>query len=153
VNPVNDRPVSPLGKTMKIRLIVLMLTALAVTSRLVAAAGCDVLPTLQISDVRTTLMGNTLREDRVIDGTAFKDSEPLRFATVRLYIEKKLVQRTTTDAHGHFLLENLVPGGYTLSFKGMGRFSIEVTAPRFSQQFYYGFTSLHGCLSWGSSTD
>jgi hypothetical protein len=64
----------PLGKTMKIRLIVLMLTALAVTSRLVAAAGCDVLPTLQISDVRTTFMGDTLREDRVIadaTGTRF----------------------------------------------------------------------------------
>jgi Carboxypeptidase regulatory-like domain len=138
---------------MNIRLPLLMLTALVVTSRLAAAPGCDPLPTLQISDVRTTLTGDSLREDRVIDGTASKDSEPLRFAKVRLYAEKNLVQRTTTDAHGHFLLENLAPGGYTLSFEGMGRFSIEVTAPRFFQQSYYGFSSLHGCLSWGVNTD
>jgi hypothetical protein len=138
---------------MNIRFTVLMPMALLVTSSLAAATGCDPLPTLQISDVRTTLIGGILREDRVIDGTASKDSEPLRFAKVRLYAGKKLVQRTTTDLHGHFLLENLAPGRYTLSLEGMGRFSIEVTAPRFSQQFYYGFGSLRGCLSWGFNTD
>jgi hypothetical protein len=138
---------------MNMRLTVLMLMALVVTPHLAATTGCDLLPTVQISDVRTTLVGDTLRVDRVIDGTASKDSEPLRFGKVRLYAEKKLVQRTTTDAHGHFLLENLAPGRYILSFEGMGRFSIEVTAPRIFQQFYYGFSSLHGCLSWGFNTD
>jgi len=138
---------------MNLRLTVLMPMALLVTSRLAAATGCAPLPTLQISDVRTTLVGDTLRVDRAIDGTASKDSEPLRFAKVRLYVGTKLVQRTTTDAHGHFLLENLAPGRYILSFVGMGRFSIEVTPPRFSQQFYYGFGSVHGCLNWGFNTD
>ena len=130
-----------------------MLASLVVTARLAAETKCDPLPTVQISDVRTTLIGDTLRKDRVIDGTASKDSEPLPFAEVRLNSGKKLVQRTTTDAHGHFLLENLPLGRYSLSFEGMGSFSIEVTPPRFSQQYYYSFSSVHGCLSWGENTD
>jgi hypothetical protein len=138
---------------MNARLAVAMLASLVVTVRLGAGTKCDPLPTLQISDVRTTLIGDTLRKDRVIDGTASKDSEPLRFAQVRLSSGKKLVQRTTTDAQGHFLLENLPLGRYTLSFEGVGIFTIEVTPPRFSQQFYYNFSSLHGCLSWGETTN
>jgi len=133
--------------------LAVVLASLVVTARLAAGAKCDPLPTLQISDVRTTLIGDTLLKDRVIDGTAFKDSDPLRFAVVRLTSGTKLVQRTTTDAQGHFLLDKLALGRYTLSFEGMGSFSIEVTPPRFSQQFYYNFSSRHGCLSWGETSD
>jgi hypothetical protein len=130
-----------------------MLASLVVTAPLAAGTNCDPLPTLEISDVRTILIGDSLRKERAIDGTASKDSEPLRFAEVRLYSGKKLVQRTTADEHGHFLLENLLLGRYTLSFEGMGSFSIEVTPPRFSQQSYYDFSSRHGCLSWGETSD
>jgi hypothetical protein len=140
------------GKIVNARLAIAMLASLVVTARL-AGTKCDPLPTLQISDVRTTLIGHTLRKDRVIDGTASKDSEPLPFAEVRLNSGKKLVQRTTTDAQGHFLLESIPLGRYSLSFEGMGSFSIEVTPPRFSQQYYYSFSSVHGCLSWGEITN
>jgi hypothetical protein len=138
---------------MNTRLAGAMLASLVVTARLAAGMKCDPLPTLQISDVRTTLIGDTLRKDRVIDGTASKDSEPLPLAEVRLNSGKKSVQRTTTDAHGHFLLENLRLGHYTLSFEGLGSFSIDVTPARFSQQSYYNFSSLHGCLSWGETSN
>jgi hypothetical protein len=130
-----------------------MIASLVVTAPLTARTNCDPPPTLEISDLRTTVVGETLRKDRVIDGTASKDSEPLRSAKIYLYSGKKLVQRTTTDAHGHFLLENLRLGHYTLSFEGMGSFSIEVMPPRFSQQSSYDFSSLHGCLSWGETSD
>jgi len=138
---------------MNTRLAIAMLASLLVAECLAAGTTCDTLPSLQITDVRTTLVGDTLRKERVIDGTASKDSEPLEFAQVRLYSGKKLVEHTTTDARGHFLLENLHVGRYRLSFEGMGSFSIEVTPPRISQQAYYGFTSLHGCLSWGLTSD
>jgi len=142
-------------KIMNARLAVGMLASLVVTARLAAGTKCDPLPVLQISDVRTTLIGDTLRKDRVIDGTASMDSAPLLFTEVRLHSGKKLVQRTITDAQGHFLLElnKLPPGRYTLSFEGMGSFNIEVTPPRFSQRFYYNFSSLHGCLGWGETSD
>jgi hypothetical protein len=138
---------------MNSSLAVAVLASLVVTARLPAGTKCDPLPILQISDVRTTLIGDTLKKDRVIDGTASKDSEPLRFVEVRLNSGKKLVQRTTTDAQGHFLLDKLPLGRYTLSFEGLGSFRIEVTPPRFSQQFYYNFSSRQGCLSWGETSN
>ena len=138
---------------MNTRLTISMLASLAVTEPLAAGTSCDPLPRLEISDVRAILIGDTLRKDRVIDGTACKDSEPLRSAEVRLYSGKKLIQHTTTDAHGHFLLENLRLGRYTLWFEGLGSFGIEVALPSISQQAFYAFTSRHGCLSWGYSSD
>jgi hypothetical protein len=120
---------------------------------LAAMTKCDPLPTLQISDVRQTLIGNSLVADRAIDGTAFKDSTPLAFAEVQLLSGKNVLRRTVTDFDGHFLLEDLSEGRYILAFEGMGSFQIEVTPARFSQQFYYGFSRYHGCLGWGSDTN
>ena len=137
---------------MKTRLPISILLALLITAPL-ATANCDPLPTLEISDLRTSLVGNKAKEDRVIDATAAKDGKPLPFAIVRLYIGKVVVQWTVTDKHGHFLLENLTVGHYTLSIQDIGRFSIEVTPPRIHQQSFYGFSSNHGCLDWGANSD
>lgn len=136
---------------------------------LAAMTKCDPLPPLQVSDVRQTLIGNSLRADRVIDGTAFKDSTPLAFAEVLLYSGKNLIRRTFTEFDGHFLLEGLSEGRYILAFEGMGSFQseghyilafeemssfqIEVIPARFSQQCFYVFSTYHGCLSWGYSTN
>lgn len=137
---------------MKTRFLDSILFFLLVAAPL-PAANCDPVPTLEISDVRTTLVGNDVREDRVIDATATKDGQPLPAAFVRLYIGKALVQQTLTDLHGHFLLENLTVGHYTLSIQGLGRFRLDVTPPRMHQQAFYGFSSFHGCLSWGENSD
>lgn len=137
---------------MKTRLLISILLSILATAPL-ATANCDTLPTLEISDVRASLVGNELKEDRVIDATAAKDGKPLPLAIVRLYIGKVLVQWTMTDKHGHFLLENLTLGHYTLSIQGVGRFSLEVTPPRIHQQVFYGFSNNHGCLDWGENTD
>jgi len=124
------------------------------------AIKCDPLPTLQIIGVRTTLVGNTPKADRVIEGTASKDFEPLQFANVELYseeipryLEDGAFQHTMNDFQGYFLLEDVPEGHYTLRFEGMGNFQIEVPPPHFWQNPYYGFTSNHGCLSWGFSMD
>jgi hypothetical protein len=114
---------------------------------------CAPLPVLQISDPATSPAGGAAKTERVIDGAVTKDSQRLQFAAVRLYSGKKVVQQTRTDAEGHFVLENLSLGRYTLSIHGMGDFKIEVRPPRFSQQVFYSFTSIQGCLSWGFSTD
>jgi hypothetical protein len=123
------------------------------TTAPLATANCDPLPTLEISDVRTTLVGNEWKEDRVIDATASKDGKPLPLAIVRLYIGKVLVEWTMADKRGHFLLENLTVGPYTLSIQDIGRFRLEVTPPRIHQQFFYSFSSNHGCLDWGETSD
>lgn len=137
---------------MKTRFLISILLSIPTTAPL-ATANCDPLPTLEISDVRASLVGNELKEDRVIDATAAKDGKPLPLAIVRLYIGKVLVQWTMTDKHGHFLLENLTLGHYTLSIQGVGRFSLAVTPPRIHQQAFYGFSNNHSCLDWGENTD
>jgi hypothetical protein len=120
---------------------------------------CDPLPTMKINDARITRVGNTWKVNRVIEGTASKDSEPLQFAKVELYSGEvprhsvdDVFRHTMTDFQGYFLLENLPEGRYTLRFEGMGSFQIEVTA-RISQQAHYGFSSNRGCLSWGANKD
>ena len=138
---------------MIIRIAASALFSLAAAALVAAGPKCDPLAVLQISDVRITVVGDSVRTDRVIDGTVLKEGQPLKFAAVGLYSGRKVVRQTTTDAQGHFLLENLPLGRYTLAFKGLGSFPIEVTPPRIPQQFFYGFGSLHGCLSWGFSTD
>ena len=138
---------------MTIRIAASALFSLVVAAHVAAGPKCDPLPILQIDDVRTTIEGDSVRTDRVIDGTVLKEGQPLRFIAVRLYSARKVVRQTTTDAQGHFLLENLPLGRYALSFQGLGRFQIEVTPPHLSQQAFYGFGSLHGCLSWGMNTD
>lgn len=138
---------------MKTRLPIFILLSVLTTAPLASAHFCDPLPTLEISDVRTSLVGNEMKEDRVIDATTAKDGKPLPFAIVRLYIGKVVVQWTMTDKHGHFLLENLTVGHYTLSIQDIGRFSLEVTPPRIHQQSFYGFSSNHGCLDWSENTD
>jgi hypothetical protein len=104
-------------------------------------------------DVHTVLEGDTLSADRVIDGTASEDGQPLRLAAVRLYSGQKLVRQSTTDGHGHFLLENLSIGHYGLSFRGLGVFDIQIVRPHIVQQVFYFFSSDKGCLSWGFNTD
>jgi hypothetical protein len=138
---------------MVIRIVASALFTLAAAALVEAGPKCDPLPVLQIFDVRTTVVGDSVKTDRVIDGTATKDFEPLRFVLVRLYAGKKVVRQSTTDAQGHFVLENLPLGRYTLSFQIMGNFRIEVTPPRFPQQDFYEFSSIHGCLGWGFNSD
>ena len=136
---------------MKTRLISILLSL--ITTAPLATANCDPLPTLEISHVRTTLVGNAVKEDRVVDATATKDGKPLPLTIVRLYIGKALVEWTMTDKRGHFLLENLTVGHYTLSIQDIGRFSLEITPPRIHQQFFYFFSSNHGCLDWGETSN
>jgi Carboxypeptidase regulatory-like domain len=138
---------------MIIRIAASALFSLAAAALVAAGPKCDPLPVLQISDVRITVVGDSLRTDRVIDGTVHKEGQPLKFAAVGLYSGRQVVRQTTTDAQGHFLLENLPLGRYTLAFKGLGSFPIEVTPPRTAQQFFYGFGTFHGCLDWGMNTD
>jgi hypothetical protein len=130
-----------------------MLLFLAVTVHWARAANCDPLPVVPIAGVRTTLVGDHVRTDRVLDGTASIEELPLVFAEVRLYSGKKLVQVTATDAQGHFLLEDLPLGRYTLTLENLGSFRIEVTRRHFPQQVYYGFSKYHGCLGWGADSD
>ena len=137
---------------MKTRLPLFILLSLLTTTPL-ATAKCDPPPTLEISDVHTTLVGNEWKEDRVIEATALKDGKPLPLAIVRLYIGKVLVQWTMADKRGHFLLETLTVGHYTLSIQSIGRFSLEVTPPRIHQQVFYSFSSNHGCLDWVETTN
>lgn len=137
---------------MKARLPLSILLSLLTIAPL-ATANCDPLPTLEISDVHATLVGNEWKEDRVIEATATKDGKPLPLAIVRLYIGRVLVQWTMADKRGHFLLETLTVGQYTLSIQGIGRFSLEVTPPRIHQQFFYFFSSNHGCPGWGATSD
>lgn len=139
--------------TMVMRIAASALFSLAAAALVAAGPKCHPLPVLQIFDVRITVAGGAVRTDRVIDGTALKEGQPLKFAAVELYSGRKLVQQTMTDALGHFLLENLLLGRYTLAFKGLGRFAIEVTPPRMSQQAFYGFGRFHGCLDWGMDTN
>jgi hypothetical protein len=122
-------------------------------SHLATQTKCSPLPTLQISDVRTVRTGDTLTSERVIDGTAFNDGKPLQFAEVRLYLGNKFVYHTITDEQGNLLLENLSVRRYQLLIKGMGTFDVEVTPPRIAQQSHYVFSSNHGCLDWGFSSD
>ena len=129
------------------------LFSLVVAAQVAARPKCDPLPVLQIDDVRTTVVGDSVSTDRVIDGTVLKEGQPLRFVAVRLYSGRRVVRQTMTDAQGHFLLENLPLGRYALSFQLLGRFQIDVTPPHLSQQAFYGFSSFHGCLSWGMNTD
>jgi hypothetical protein len=70
-----------------------------------------------------------------------------------LYSGKKVVRQARTDAEGHFVLENPSLGRYTLSIQGMGDFRIEITLARFSQQVFYSFFSIQGCLGWGLNAD
>lgn len=131
------------------RFTVCVLLALVLPAPLPGISQCSPLPTLRILDRGISASGNTSGMDRSIEGTAFKDGYPLRFAEVRLYSDGKIVQSIFTDEHGRFLLEGLHLGFYKLSLDGIGVFSLEVAAPKFTQQFYYGFSSNHGCLSWG----
>lgn len=116
------------------------------------AVTCSPLPVLEISDVRSTLVGDQLKKDRVLDALVMKDGQPFPAALVRLYIGHALVEQTLTDMRGHFLLEYLTVGRYTLSIQGFGRITLEVT-DGVQQQSFYSFSSNHGCLSWGASTD
>lgn len=104
---------------MKTRLPLSILLSLLTIAPL-ATANCDPLPTLEIYDVHATLVGNEWKEDRVIEATATKDGKPLPLAIVRLYIGNVLVQWTMADKRGHFLLETLTVGQYTLSIQGIG---------------------------------
>jgi hypothetical protein len=126
-----------------------MLLSLVIAAPPAGRADCDARPSLEIFDARATIVGDTLRGDRVIDGSASKDSEPLEFSRVRLYSGKKVVQQTRTDAQGRFVLDGLSIGSYTLSFEGMGKPRIEVVPPRILQQFFYIFRNDHGCLDYG----
>lgn len=140
-------------EAMMIRFAAALLFPLAITVHLAAATNCDPLPTLALSDVRTRPIGDHVQSDRVLDGTAFIDELPLVFAEVRLYSGTKLIQLTTTDGEGHFLLENLSLGRYTLTLENLGSFRLEVTRPSFPQQFFYSFGKYHGCLSWGADSN
>lgn len=51
---------------MKTRLPIFILLSVLTTAPLASAHSCDPLPTLEISDVRTSLVGNEVKEDRVI---------------------------------------------------------------------------------------
>ena len=135
--------------TMKIYLIVLFLL---VTISLVAAEHkCEQPPALTIYD---RMRGGTgLSGERMVDGTAFKDEQPLQFANVRLYSNRRVVLKAKTDSEGHFLLRGIRPGSYRLALKGMGKFKVDVVPPRISQGFFYRFSSDHGCLSWGFQTN
>jgi hypothetical protein len=135
------------------KLPLLLSALLTLTAPAVAQTRCPRPPTLTMFDVHTVLEGDKLRADRVIEGTASKDGQPLRLAAVRLYSGQKLVRQTTTDGRGHFLLENLSMGHYRLSFRGLGVFDIKIVRPQVVQQGFYFFTSDKGCLSWGFTTD
>jgi len=135
---------------MKVCLGLLTLALLAATPQLAARTKCEPPPLLRVADVRTVQSGGTLRSERAIEGKVTKDGKPLPFAEVRLISGDKLVQHTTTDRQGRFLLENPSLGRYRLWFKGVGAFDVEVTPPHFMQQAFYGFRSDAGCLGWGS---
>ena len=79
-----DIGVNIAGKAMYTRFIARMLFSVVGSGHL-EAIKCHPLPTLEIPDLRTTLIGITLKTDRVIEGTASKDSEPLQFAKVEIY--------------------------------------------------------------------
>jgi len=106
---------------------------------------CEQPPALTIFD--------RLSGERIVDGTAFKDGQPLQFANVHLYSTRRVVLKAKTDSQGHFLLRGVPTGSYRLAFKGMGKFKVDVVPPRTQQGFFYRFDSIHGCLSWGFNTN
>ena len=133
---------------MKIYLVVLLLL---VTKPLVAAEQkCEQPHTLTIFDGMRA--GTGLSGERMVDGAAFKDERPLQFANVHLYSNRRVVLKAKTDSQGHFLLRGIRPGSYTLAFKGMGKFKVDVVPTR-AQGVFYRFSSNHGCLNWGFSTN
>jgi hypothetical protein len=135
--------------TMKVYLVVLFLL---VTIPLVAAEQkCEQPPALTIFD--RLRAGTGLSGERMVDGTAFKDEQPLQFANVHLSSNRRVVLKAKTDSQGHFLLRGIRPGSYRLAFKGMGKFKVDVVPPRTQQAFFYTFSSNHGCLSWGFNTN
>ena len=134
--------------TMKIYLVVLFL--LVNIPLLAAEQKCEQPPALTIFDRMRA--GTGLSGERMVDGTAFKDERPLQFANVYLNSNRRVVLKTKTDSQGHFLLRGIRPGSYTLTFKGMGKFKVDVVPPS-SQGVFYRFSSNHGCLSWGFNTN
>ena len=137
----------------------LVLSVLLVTTLALGAdKKCAPPPAITIYDVPAAVgyaIGDltTLSAERMVDGGAFKDDEPLQFADVRLYSGSRLVHSTKTDSHGYFQLRAPRVGSYTLVFKAMGTFKVEVLPPHITQHSQRSFSSNHGCLSWGSDTN
>jgi hypothetical protein len=95
-------------------------------------------------------------DDYVIQGSAANDQGPRPWTEVSLYSRGKLVRRVVTDANAQFTFDNLSWGTYRLSIQGVGSFpmKVEVTAVKPPhQRYYYGFSKMRGCLSWGFSTN
>jgi hypothetical protein len=123
------------------RLLAYLIFALAVPS-FASQSPCSQLPTLPVNEF-------------VIEGTAFKGEQLLRFTQVSLYSQGKLVQRVVTDGEAKFVLDHLSPGVYQLSIQGLGSFRVRVMTlvEPLWQHSYYSFGATNGCLSWGTDTN
>jgi|ERR1051326_9306889 len=95
--------------------------------------------------------------DFVIEGTAYKGEQPLRYVQVSLYSQGKIVRHVSTNGEARFMIDHLEPGIYRLYIQRLGSFDVKVvttSVEAMEQRRYYNFgRTRNGCLHWGFSTD